>query len=274
MFRSGAVAVLILLAPMALSQEPKPPAAQEQYRQAMSLLLAGNPSQSDRDRAVTLLRAAASKNYTPAETALGTIYQEGVLVAPDSTEAVYWYRKAADKGDWIAQFWLGKIYFLGLGTAPDVATAKKWFTQAVAAGDSGSAFFLGTLNDRDNNSSPDYAEAAKWYRLSAERGNPFAQEQLARLLLEGLGIKQNRQEAYMWLLVAVELGNSRAQIKLSSMESDLGKPAADVARKQALEMYERILGYTRTDCAGWDGQYGDSPTAPPLSSQLSCQQIK
>ncbi|HEY2359663.1 MAG TPA: tetratricopeptide repeat protein [Candidatus Angelobacter sp.] len=266
---------LILLVPMSLvSQEPKPAAAQDQYRQAMSLLLGSNANQSDQDQAVTLLRAAASQNYAPAQTTLGTIYQEGILVARDPSQAILWYRKAADQGDWIAQFSLGRIYFLGLGTARDIAVAREWFTQAAAAGDSGSAFFLGVLNDRDNGNSPNYAEAAKWYRFSAERGNPFAQERLARLLLEGLGVKQNRQEGYAWLLVAVEFGNRHAQIKLNSMESDLGKSASDAARKQALQMRDRILGYTRTDCAGWDGQYSNAPTAPPLSSQTSCQRVK
>jgi TPR repeat protein len=143
--------------------------------------------------------------------------------------------------------------------------------QAAAAQDSGSSFFLGLLNDRDVANSPDYAEAAKWYRLSAERGNPYAQERLAQLLLEGLGVKQNRQEAYAWLLVAVELGNSQAQPRLLSMESDLGQMGADAARKQALEMHERILGYTRKECAGWDGQYSNAPTVPPLNNQLSCR---
>jgi TPR repeat protein len=266
---------LILLAPASLgSQELKPQAVQDQYRQAMSLLLAGNPNASDRDQALTLLRAAASRDYAPAETALGTIYEQGILITKEASQAILFYRKAADQGDWIAQFSLGRIYFLGLGTATDTTAAKKWFTQAAGAGDSGSAFFLGLLNDHDLGNPPDYVDAARWYRFAAERGNPFAQERLARLLLEGRGVKQNRQEGYAWLLMAVEFGNRQAQAKLDSMEGDLGKSGADAARKQALEMRDRILGYTRTDCAGWDGQYGESPTAPPLSSQLSCQHIK
>ena len=266
---------LILLAPASLiSQEPRPPAVQDQYRQAMSLLLAGNPNPSDRDQAVTLLRAAASQNYAPAQTALGTIYEQGILATQDVSQTILLYRKAADQGDWIAQFSLGRIYFLGLGTAKDTTAAKKWFTQAAGAGDSGSAFFLGLLNDHDLGNPPDYGDAARWYRFAAERGNPFAQERLARLLLEGRGVKQDRQEGYAWLLVAVEFGNRQVQAKLDSMEGDLGKSGADAARKQALEMRERIPGYTRNDCAGWDGQYGESPTAPPLSSQLSCQRIK
>lgn len=265
------VASLLLVATVVVSQEPKPASPEEQYRQAMGLLLAGNPSQSDRDQALTLLRAAASRNFVPAETALGTVYQDGILIAPDAGQAIFWFRKAADQGDWIAQFSLGRIYFFGLGTARDTTAAKKWFTQAAAAEDSGSSFFLGLLNDRDVANSPDYAEAAKWYRFSAERGNPFAQEGLARLLLEGLGVKQDRQEAYAWLLVAVDLGNNHAQPKLLSIESDLGKTGIDAARKQALELRERILAVTRKACAGWDGQYSDAPTAPPLNSQLSCR---
>jgi len=266
---------LILFAPASLvSQEPKPQAVQDQYRQAMSLLLAGNPNASDRDQAITLLRAALSQNYAPAQTALGTIDEKAILVTQEVSQAILFYNKAADQGDWIAQFSLGRIYFLGLGTATDTTAAKKWFTQASAAGDSGSAFFLGLLNDHDLGNPPDHVDAARWYRFAAERGNPFAQERLARLLLEGRGVKQNRQEGYAWLLVAVEFGNRQVQARLNSMEGDLGKSGADAAKKQALEMRERVLAYTRNACAGWDGQYGESPTAPPLSSQLSCQRIK
>src|ERR1043165_2398999 len=88
---------LILLAPALLvSQEPRPPAVEDQYRHAMSLLLAGNPNASDRDQAVTLLRAAASQNYAPAETALGTIYEQGILVTKEASQAILFYRKAAD----------------------------------------------------------------------------------------------------------------------------------------------------------------------------------
>ena len=263
--------ILNVLTPaLLLAQEPRPAAAQDQYRQAMSLLLAGNSNQSDLDQAVELLRRAALQNYAPAQAALGAIYQEGTVISPDIGQAILWYGKAAGQGDWIAQFSLGRIYFLGLGTARDTLAAKKWFSQAAAAGDSGSAFFLGVLNDRDQ-ASPDYVEAARWYRLSAEKGNPYAQERLARLLMEGLGVKQNQLEAYTWLLVAAEFGNDQAQAKLPAMESNLGKIQVDQARKKALELRESILPHTRIDCAGWSGQYGDSPTAPPLSSHLSCQ---
>lgn len=273
MLRIRLLTILLFFASASLvSQEPKRPTAQDQYQHAMSLLLTGNTNQSDRDQAIMLLRAAAAQDFVPAETALGTIYEEGVLTAPDTSQAILWFRKAADQGNWIAQFSLGRIYFFGVGIPRETMAAKKWFTQATASEDSGSAFFLGLLNDRDGGDSPDYSEAARWYRFSAERGNPFAQEKLARLLLEGLGTRQNRQEAYAWLLVAVELGNSQVQPKLLSMESDLGKTSADAAKKQALKMREHIFDYTRKDCSRWNGQYSDSPTPPPLSNQLSCQQ--
>jgi len=274
MLRVRLIVVLLLVAPVfANAQEPKAASAPDQYRQAMSLLLAGDSNQSDRDQAISLLRMAAGQGYAPAQTALATTYEEGVLVTADMTQAIAWYRKAADQGDWIAQFSLGRIYFLGLGVGRDTTAAKQWFTQAAAGGESGPSYFLGLLNDRDQNVSPNYAEAARWYRVSAEHGNPFAQEHLSRLLLDGLGVKLNRQEAYTWLLVAVEFGNQTAQVKLSSMDSDLGKSQAEAVRKQALDTRERIFGVKRQACANWEGQYSETPTAPPLTNQLSCQHV-
>lgn len=245
--------------------------AAEDYRHAMSLLIGNNQDKSDQDEALELLHAAADRGYAPGQTAMGAIYEEGVLRAQDIPQAILWYRKAAAQDDWIAQFSLGRIYFFGKGTARDTSEAKKWFTAAARSGDSGSALFLGLLNDRDQGASPNYPEAAKWYRQSAERGNPYAQEKLAHLLLEGRGVLRNPQEAYAWLLVAAELGNARVQQQLQSMENDLGSTGAYAARKQALEIRDSISGHGQNGCGDWPEQYAEEPTAPSLRAQAACE---
>lgn len=239
---------------------------EEDYRRAMSLLLGNNQSQSDRDDALGLLRSAAGQGFVPAQTALGSLFE-----AQDIQKAIWWYTKAAEKNDWIAQFSLGRIYFKGAVVVRDVSTANKWLTLAAATGDGGSAFYLGLLNDEGQGTATNYAEAAKWYRQSAEAGNPFAQEKLALLLLRGLGGRHNPQEAYVWLLVATELGNRRAAQRLQSMEGDIGRNGSEAARRQALEVRDRILSNTQRGCNGWEDQYSDMPTPPPLELQVNCE---
>jgi TPR repeat protein len=243
---------------------------EEKYRKAMSLLVGNNPSLEDRDDALNLLRSAADQGFAPAQTALGTAYELGTLSSADIQRAIDWYNKAADQGEWIAQFSLGRIYFYGFGVPRDAAAARKWFALAAVSGGGASAYYLGRLFD-EGEQAADYSQAAKWYRQSAEKGNPFAQERLGQLWLKGLVGSGSRQEAYAWLLVAVEFGNSHALQALQSMEGDIGKSGADAARRQALEIRDRVLVYRERACGPWDGQYADLPTPPPLALQFSCR---
>lgn len=271
---SKRIAAFPLFLTFAVSLFALPPSSpEENYRKAMSLLLGDNVDSMGRTDAVNLLQSAADQGLAPAQTALATAYEQGALVTEDIQRAILWYTKAANQGDWIAQLSLGRIYFRGFSVPQDTAAAKKWFTLAAASGDSISAYYLGRLSDQDA-AAANPSEAAKWYRQSAEAGNPFAQERLGRLWLKGLAGSGSRQEAYVWLLVAVELGNQRALEPLQSMESDIGKSGADAARRQALELRDRILAHRQIACGGWEGQYGDSPTPPPLQLQPSCATVR
>ena len=245
---------------------------EENYRRAMSLLLGNNMNLTDRETAVNLLRSAADRDFVPAQTALGTAYEKGVLGSQDTYVAIRWYTKAADQGDWIAQLALGRIFFTGDGVPRDFNAAKKWLTMAAASGDSASAMYLGRLFDEGDGAPTNYREAAKWYRMSSERGNSFAQERLARLLFKGLGgVGRDSKEAYMWLLIAADLGNSRAPQSLQNMDSDLGKRDADAVRVQALALRDRIVATVQQTCGSWPAQYDESPVPPPLQSQLPCE---
>ena len=265
------IVLLLLSLAFALSLFALPTSSpEEKYRKAMGLLLGNNASLQDRDDALNLLQSAADQGFALAQTALGTAYELGMLSSADIQRAINWYTKAANQGDWIAQFSLGRIYFHGFGVPRDATAARKWFALSAVSGDGGSAYYLGRLFDEGERAA-DFPQAAKWYRQSAEKGNPFAQERLGQLWLKGLVGSGSRQEAYTWLLVAVEFGNSHALQTLQSMESDIGKSGADAARKQALEIRDRILGYRERACGQWDGQYADLPTPPPLELQFSCR---
>jgi TPR repeat protein len=250
---------------------------EEQYRRAMSLLLANNNSQVDLNDALNLLRLSADQGYAPAQTALGTAYERGFVVISDTQRAIDWYKKAAEQGDWVAQFSLGYIYLAGTPVARDVQEAKKWLTRAAAdPHDSGASYLLGTLYDVGQGTATDYPAAAKWYRQSAERGNPFAMENLAVLLLKGVagpsGL-QSKEEAYTFLLVAVGLGNRYASQRLASMESDLGISGAAAARRKALDKRDLILDFRSQTCGRWDEQYGHTPFTPPLNIQMQCEPL-
>lgn len=269
------VLVLVVLVLCARKSYSAPATPQGQYKQAIGLLLGNNTSTQDQDEALRLLRLAADQGYIPAATGLGTVYESGSLVTKDIPQAIVWYTKSAEQGDWIAQLSLGRLYFLGDGISRDTTTAKKWLQQAAASGDGGAAFYLGLLNDAGQGTTTNYAEAARWYKQAAEAGNPFAQQALASLLLRGQGVPRDLQQAYVWLLVASEFGNHEVNTQLQSMEADLGKTGADAARQQAVTVHDQIAqNRAGNECNGWPGQYSQSPTAPPLLLQSSCDKTR
>jgi uncharacterized protein len=67
-----------------------------------------------------------------AQTTLGRIYENGIGVTQDSTQAVSWFRKAAEQGEAIAQTALGVMYESGIGMPPDDVLAHMWLSLAAA----------------------------------------------------------------------------------------------------------------------------------------------
>ena len=57
----------------------------------------------------------ADQGEAPAQNYLGFMYDTGIGVIEDATEAVRWYRRAADQGDARAQTSLGFMYANGRG---------------------------------------------------------------------------------------------------------------------------------------------------------------
>ena len=67
---------------------------------------------------------------------LGLIYNQGLGVPQDYTEAVFWYRRSAEQGYVPAQISLGSMFFSGRGVAQDYVLAHMWYNVAAARGDS------------------------------------------------------------------------------------------------------------------------------------------
>ncbi|MDP6474566.1 MAG: tetratricopeptide repeat protein [Alphaproteobacteria bacterium] len=80
------------------------------------------------------LRAAAEGGQARAQYALGTMYNEGRGVAPDSAVAAEWWHKAAAGNHAQAQFALAVLYSSGSGVAKDNVAAHMWFSLAAARG--------------------------------------------------------------------------------------------------------------------------------------------
>jgi uncharacterized protein len=96
----------------------------------------------DDETAVRLIRPLAEQGSAVAEFYLGMMYDAGLGVAQDFTEAAKWYRRAADQGYAEAQLSLGVRYRWGRGVAKDDAEAIRLYRLAAAQGHAGVSTIL------------------------------------------------------------------------------------------------------------------------------------
>jgi TPR repeat protein len=78
--------------------------------------------------------AAAEKGDAGSATNLGYLYENGLGVETNQTEAVAWYKKAAIRGDAVGQFNLGLSYQYGTGVKADLGEAIRWLQTAADQG--------------------------------------------------------------------------------------------------------------------------------------------
>ena len=86
--------------------------------------------------------ATALREWTPfaeqgnaiAQYGLGVIYNKGMGVEKNPTEAMKWYRKAAEQGHASAQVKLGIMYLLDEGVIMDAVYSHMWLNIALSNG--------------------------------------------------------------------------------------------------------------------------------------------
>jgi len=164
------------------------------------------PRTSRQQKAFKWYKKAAEQDHVSAALNLGVMYNQGIGVKLDYTQAVKWYKVAADKGSIKAQLNLGILYDLGRGTKRDVV------------------------------------KAAEYYRKAAEKGMRDAQYNLGIIYYNGTGgIKRDYIESYAWLALAKEQGSELAVIYKDKVERKFDKGARKKARDLAVKYYRIYL---------------------------------
>jgi TPR repeat protein len=102
----------------------------------------GRGFERDRAKADQIIRAAlpavqkfADEGRGWAQSDIGSLYEDGLVLPRDYGEAIYWYRSAAEQGYPGAQTNLGVMYARGLGVSASRKTAVEWFQRAAKQGD-------------------------------------------------------------------------------------------------------------------------------------------
>src|SRR6266446_3024306 len=122
----------------------------------------------DETEAVRLYRQAAAQGYAAAQSNLGSMYAEGRGVAKDETEAVRLYRQAAAQGYATAQSNLGFMYAEGRGVARDETEAARLFQQAAAQGYALGQYGMGLMYEQGWGVARDLVEAQRRFTQAAE----------------------------------------------------------------------------------------------------------
>ncbi|TNF33125.1 MAG: hypothetical protein EP315_08740 [Gammaproteobacteria bacterium] len=247
-----------------------------QFQRAMQLRLQGNFEQAFKD-----FRQMAEQGYARAQVRLGFMYERGLGIPADATEAILWYGKAVALGDGDALARLGFMYERGIGTHRDYNRAVDYYRQSVNRGSGfgmaqlGYLYFIGQGVQRDEIRAIDYYkqaaaknsglglarlgqayvkgtgvtrdldQAAQLLRRAAENGNGLGMAHLGDLYLEGEGVPQDEVEALRLFNSAALQTNPHGLAKLGYMyEEGRGGLEPDIAR--ALELYRRAadLGAT------------------------------
>ena len=133
--------------------------------------------------ALARLKAIADAGHTPAQLALGRLYESGKAgVTQNLAEARKWTLRAADAGDPSAMHNVALYYFRGEGGPQDAAAAASWFRKAALHGIVDSQYNLGQLYQAGSGVPRNLAEAYKWFSIAATAGDAASRE--AALILE------------------------------------------------------------------------------------------
>ena len=191
-------------------------APRDQFQLAMSYL-GGLGVERDPSEGVIWLKRAAAAGYWRAEHDLAELFEAGVIVPEDESQAIRLY-EAMTRGPYLAglaMHRLGQIYEFGTGVAQDLGKALDWLMRAeqeydrtvranplafrASAGeDIGAMYAQGKAVQRD------YRLAAQWFLKATDNGqgyggaHPIAQCALAIMYAGGLGVEKDPKRAAFW----------------------------------------------------------------------------
>ena len=172
------------------SLQPAAKSADELYKTGFAAY-----GRRDYPAALTALRAAAAKGNADAMHRLGYMYEDGIGVASDKTEAVRWYRKAVDRSHIKAMLKLAWLYQTGSGTAKNLPEAFRLYRRAADKGNAAAMFNVGIFYQNARGVARSLTQAALWYQSAAAKGETSAMASLASLYDRGEGVAKNPARA-------------------------------------------------------------------------------
>ena len=138
------------------------------------------------------------------------MYEKGLGVSQNNTEALKWYRKAAEQESGFAQFCLAILYYNGRIVKQDKNEALKWFLKAAENGNADAQVHMAYAYLNGEDVVQNKEEAFEWFHKAAEQGHINAIMSLALRYYSGLDTKADLAQAFFWFQKAAEQGNISA----------------------------------------------------------------
>lgn len=211
---------------------------------AVTNLLADYPAGlrafQNKDYAAALREWQSSGNAgdSQAQNAVGFLYEHGLGVPVNRTEALQWYRKAAEHGYGPAEYNLGLMYRRGDGGSGNPAEAQRWLEKAASQNVGAAQLILG--NAAWNNGAGDPQQAFKWWEMAARNGSAAAAYNLAFLYANGRGVPRDDGQALHWYQLAADAGYAPAELALGIMlQSGRGAASDPVSARMWMERARR-----------------------------------
>jgi TPR repeat protein len=153
---------------------------------------------------IATIRVQAEKGLASSQYNLGRMYELGIKVPIDKTQALAWYKKAALQGYPDAEYRLAIALLYGSAAKHDHPVAKNLF-----------ANFVDESGARHHNTSI----VVNWYMERALAGEAEAALRLGRIFEHGWGATINTREARSWYKRASLLGAQQADEYLQSLQA-------------------------------------------------------
>ena len=127
-------------------------------------------NRGDYETAHRAWRARAEQGDASAQFNLGIIWDNGLGVSEDDTEAFRWYRLAAQNGNADAQYSLGRLYYLGKVVPQDFSEALRWYRLAAQNGNADAEKLLSTMASSSTSASASSQSASDRIAFEGAKG--------------------------------------------------------------------------------------------------------
>ena len=107
---------------------------------------------------------------------------------------------------------LAKMYEEGIGVKVDYTEAFTYYDLAAKHKHFASMVKVGLMCLKGIGCSKNIAQSVLMFSLASEAGNPDAQYELAKLYAVGNGVPQDNQQAYIWSSLALACGKGDSEI--------------------------------------------------------------